>query len=276
MSKKYLLKIWIIILGTFSMDLIPQVPALPLQAQILKIPVLPAGNSGLVSCFPVCKSQSMHLAIFLPDDTYQPSLTGPGGIVVSWNLGATAYSCLMQVVQPDPNGTVLGYVYHFVVPSPANGQWSIQATPESALPSPWQSLVNIDFVSPLGGGLFLTAQRVTAGTPVSASLIVMDGPTVLSGFNCVATLTPKGNPSAAQPVTFSPITNPQSGNTTLVAQFTPTTSGTHSLTVAITGTTAVGPFERDLGTTINVYPKNASLSGQITQRVEIRFPPAPE
>jgi hypothetical protein len=197
-------------------------------------------------------------------------------VVLPWDLSTTSYSCLVQAIQTDPKGSILGYVYHFVVPSPANGSWTLQATPATALASPWQSLLNVDFVSSLGGGLFLTAQRTTVGTPISASLIVMDGPNVLSGFNIVATLIPQGNPSAAQPVTFSPITNPQSGNTTLVAPFTPTTPGTYSLTVAITGTTAEGPYERDLGATISVYPKNATLTGQITQRVDISFPPTPQ
>jgi hypothetical protein len=124
-------------------------------------------------------------------------------VVLPWDLSTTSYSCLVQAIQTDPKGSILGYVYHFVVPSPANGSWTLQATPATALASPWQSLLNVDFVSSLGGGLFLTAQRTTVGTPISASLIVMDGPNVLSGFNIVATLIPQGNPSAAQPVTFS-------------------------------------------------------------------------
>jgi hypothetical protein len=276
MIKKLTLCLTLLLMGAINVTLAAQSLASPLQAQIIQAPIMPVGNSGLVSSFPVCESQSMHLAVFLPDGTYQPSLSGPGGVVLPWNLSATAYSCLMQAVQPNLNSPVLGYVYHFVVPSPANGQWSIQASPGTALASPWQSLLNVDFVSTLGGGLFLTAQKVTVGTSVSASLIVMDGPTVVTGFNCVATLTLNGNPSAAQPVTFSPITNPQSGNTTLVAQFTPTTPGVYSLTVAITGTTTAGTYERDLGATINVYPKNATLTGQITQRVDISFPATPQ
>lgn len=253
-----------------------QAPPVPLGAQIFANPVIPIGSSGIQYGFPVCKSQSMHLGVFLPDGTYSPSLSGPGGAMFPWNLSAIGYSCLIQAVQPDPSGPVLGYAYHFLVPSPSNGKWSLQATPGTALASPWQSLLNVDFASSLGGGLFLTAQKVTAGTSVSASLIVMDGPVLLSGFSIVASLTPQANPLAVQPVTFSPITDPQNGNTTLVAQFTPSSPGTYSLTVAVTGTTAAGPYERDLAAMINVYPKNATLTGQITQRVEVSFPSAPQ
>jgi hypothetical protein len=258
------------------MTLIAQSPSLPLSAQIIQNLIMPTGSSGLVSSFNACESQSMHLAVLLPDNTYQPIMVGPSGVSYPWNINATGYSCMMLPIQPDPHGAILGYAYHFVIPSPANGQWGFQAIPVTALTSPWQSLVSIDFVSSLGGGLFLTAQKTTVGTPISASLIVMDGPNVLSGFNIVATLTPQGNPSAAQPVTFSPITNPKNGNTTLVAQVTPTTPGMYSLTVVITGTTSAGAYERDLATTISVYPKNATLTGQITQRVDISFPPPPQ
>lgn len=260
-------------MGEFPLKAQSSPVAVSLPAQLIHGFSIPSGGSTMADTFWVCESSSLHLSILLPVDGCNLILTSPSGATYSWDPIATAFNCFKNVVQPNPANPPFGYVYHFQMPSPMNGKWALDVVTGVPVTAVWNGLMNVDFVSNLGAGLFSTKQKLVLGAPVAVSLGVMDGSTPLTTYQYTAQLSRVGDPaSSAQSVSFQPLTNPTTGNTTQVAQITPTQTGTYYLQVVLTGSTPQGTYERLASTTFSVHPPYATLSGPFTQRVEISFP----
>lgn len=248
----------------------PDLPPIPLPAQLIHVITIPTGNSGFSDTLVVTESQYMHLSVFLPSNDYQLILSAPNRSLYAWDPNATAYSCLVQPLQVDTTSPPMGYVYHFTIKAPTDGQWSIQASSPTAVGSDWSVLLNANFVSDLAADVFLTHQKVSVGSPIAASLVVMDQALPVADFQINAKVFRDGDPTFAQSIMFAPVTNPSTGNTTLVAQLPTSSPGKYTLRVIVSGTTPL--FERIAVSTFTVYPQGAKLNGTFTQRVDISYP----
>lgn len=250
---------------------------LPLASQTVHSLFLAKGTSTLNDSFWVTETSSMFIRVTLPQDNCQLTLTPPSAAAIAWGSATTAAVCGQLPVQPDPAKPPIGYIYSFSVKAPANGQWALAVTTPAPADSDWHSVVDAEFASPLGAGLFPTANRVAIGKPISISLALMDGFTPITGYQCEARLTRSGDPvGQAGSLAFQPVVDPQSGQTTPVATFTPTLPGTYALSVRLSGSVAAGPYERTTATMFQVFAPAATIGSPMTQRIELTIPTPPE
>ena len=252
----------------------PTTPAIPLTSVLVQSLEVPSGSSLLQHAFPVIKSDSMHVSVLLPPGDLAPSLVSPLGETLAWNLASNTYSCLVKPVQVDTNSPVLAQAYHFTLLNPADGIWTLRCAFRSALTTIWKGILNADFASDLGAGLFATVQEGVVGQPVAISLILMDGSSIVTGFQCEAQLTGGGGPP--MPLAFQPMTNPQTGNTTLVAQATPSNPGEYFAIAKLTGTLSGKPYERTAVAAFTFHAPKARITGQFSERLEVVFPSTPD
>lgn len=251
--------------------------ALPLVSQTVHGLLLANGTTTLQDSFWVTETSSMLVRITLPQDHCQLTLTPPNAAAITWDPASTAAVCGELPVQPDASQPPIGYIYSFSVKAPADGRWSLAVTTPAPAASDWRSVLDAEFASPLGAGLFPTANRVAIGKPIAISLALMDGFTPVTGYQCTATLSRSGDP-AGQPtmLAFNPITDPESGQTTPVATFTPSLPGTYYLSVRLTGSVAAGPYERITSTLFQVYAPAATIGSPMTQRIDLVMPALPQ
>lgn len=250
---------------------------LPLASQTVHSMFLAKGASALQDSFWVTETSSMLIRITLPQDKCQVILTPPNAAAITWDPAAIAAVCGELPVQPDASQPPIGYIYSFSVKAPANGKWMLAvATPVPAT-GDWHSVMDAEFASQLGAGLFPTANRIAIGKPISISLALMDGFTPVTGYQCSAVLTRAGDPPGqAGTLSFQPMVDPQSGQTTPVATFTPTLAGTYYLSVRLSGSVAAGPYERTTATMFQVFAPPATIGSPMTQRIELTIPTPPE
>lgn len=268
--------IWFCLISQLLFAQSPVPPPLPLVAQVVHQIDIPSGASSVGDSFWVCESRSLHLAVLMPSDGCPINLTAPDGTVIAWDPTSTTVSCFQFLVQPDASLPPIAYAYHFILNNPANGQWRLDIHTPAPVITDWNGLMTADFVSDLGIGLFSTSDKVMVGASVSVSLAVMDGSTPITSYQLIAKLYREGGlPSETQAVSFAPMTDPASGSVTPVASLTPSQPGTYDLIVVVMGTTAAGSFERLATSSFIAYSPNATLSGPITQRIELSFPKLP-
>lgn len=251
-------------------------PTLTPQAQLTHDIRIPAGTSSFSNGFWVAKSTSMHLSLLLPTNDYTLTLINPTGASIVWDPASTTIGCVLVPLQGANQTQPIAYMYHYYVPFPSDGTWTLQASSPTINPTDWITSLSADFLSSLNVAMTGTSTDVVVGHSIAVSFVVNDQGTARTDIACTGGLSLDTDPlSAPQAVAFRPVVDPTTGATTFVAIVSPSMPGNYTVTAAVTGSNGTGSFERVSSFLFTVSPSTAILTGAMTQRAEINYPASP-